>query len=122
MKDSAVVNPTPQASRFDSNISSREWCTCWFCETLYHRKQETRNACFVCGRSFCSGEHGIGLEKQEYMPLMFTDEDMQAMDKLKLAFATNGRFNPGKIFPTGASRVEVSQSAAVARTGADAYI
>ena len=69
-----------------------------------------------------SGEHGIGLEKQEYMPLMFTDEDMQAMDKLKLAFATNGRFNPGKIFPTGASRVEVSHSAAVARTGAGAYI
>ena len=69
-----------------------------------------------------SGEHGIGLEKQEYMPLMFTAEDMEAMEKLKPAFATNGMLNPGKIFPTGASHVPVPQSGAVARTGADAFI
>ena len=69
-----------------------------------------------------SGEHGIGLEKQEYMPLMFTDEDMEAMARLKPAFATNDMFNPGKVFPTGASRVDVSQAAAVAKAGADAYI
>ena len=69
-----------------------------------------------------SGEHGIGLEKQEYMPLMFTDEDMQAMAKLKPAFAADNVFNPGKIFPTGAPCVDVSGSAAIARTGAGAYI
>ena len=46
-----------------------------------------------------SGEHGIGLEKQEHMPLMFTDDDMEAMSKLKPAFATDLRFNPGKVFP-----------------------
>ena len=69
-----------------------------------------------------SGEHGIGLEKQEYMPLMFTDEDMEAMAKLKPAFATNDMLNPGKVFPTGASRVDISQAAAVTRAGADAYI
>ena len=69
-----------------------------------------------------SGEHGIGLEKQEYMPLMFTDEDMEAMAKLKPAFAADNVFNPGKIFPTGASCVDVSGSAAIARTGAGAYI
>ena len=69
-----------------------------------------------------SGEHGIGLEKQEYMPLMFTDADMEAMSRLLPAFATGGKLNPGKIFPTGASHHEVPQSAAVARTGADAYV
>ena len=69
-----------------------------------------------------SGEHGIGLEKQEYMPLMFTDDDMEVMAKLKPAFVTNDMFNPGKIFPTGASCVDVSQAAAVARAGADAYV
>ena len=69
-----------------------------------------------------SGEHGIGLEKQEYMPLMFTDEDMEAMAKLKPAFAADNVFNPGKIFPTEASCVDVSGSAAIARTGAGAYI
>ena len=69
-----------------------------------------------------SGEHGIGLEKQGYMPLMFTDDDMEAMGRLKPAFATNDMFNPGKIFPTGASCADVSQAAAVAKTGAGAYI
>ena len=69
-----------------------------------------------------SGEHGIGLEKQEYMPLMFTEDDMEAMARLKPAFATGDVFNPGKIFPNGASCVDLSHSAAVARAGADAYI
>ena len=69
-----------------------------------------------------SGEHGIGLEKQEYMPLMFSDDDMEAMARLKPAFSTNDIFNPGKIFPTGASCVDVSQAAAIARTGPGAYV
>ena len=69
-----------------------------------------------------SGEHGIGLEKQEYMPLMFNDKDLGAMARLGPAFGSDGMLNPGKIFPTGADRAHVSHSAAVARTGAGAYI
>ena len=69
-----------------------------------------------------SGEHGIGLEKQEYMPLMFTDDDMAAMAGLRPAFAARDMFNPGKVFPTGAPHAEVSHAAAVARTGAGAFI
>ena len=69
-----------------------------------------------------SGEHGIGLEKQQYMPLMFTDDDMEAMARLKPAFATDDMLNPGKVFPTGASCVDVSQAAAIARAGPSAYI
>ena len=69
-----------------------------------------------------SGEHGIGLEKQQYMHLMFTEEDLVAMAKLKPAFATNDMFNPGKIFPTGASCFDGSQAGAIARTGAGAYV
>ena len=69
-----------------------------------------------------SGEHGIGLEKQEYMPLMFTDDDMAAMAGLKPAFAAGDMFNPGKIFPTGAPHEGVSHAAAVARTGPGAFI
>ena len=56
------------------------------------------------------------------MPLMFTDDDMEAMARLKPAFATNDMFNPAKIFPTGASCSDLSRSAAVARAGADAWI
>ena len=69
-----------------------------------------------------SGEHGIGLEKQEYMPLMFSDEDMEAMGKLKPAFSSEGIFNPGKIFPTGAPCADMTSSSAIARTGVNTYI
>ncbi len=48
-----------------------------------------------------SGEHGIGLEKKEFMPLVFTEEDMAAMCLARDAFAPENRLNPGKIFPDG---------------------
>ena len=69
-----------------------------------------------------SGEHGIGLEKQEHMPLMFTEADMEAMARLRPSFATNSLFNPGKIFPTGSSCADFSQAAAIRRAGPGAYI
>ena len=69
-----------------------------------------------------SGEHGIGLEKQEYFSFMFDDDDMEAMARLKPAFATDDLFNPGKIFPSGASCVDMFQSAAISRAGVGAYI
>ncbi len=70
-----------------------------------------------------SGEHGIGLEKQEYMPLMFTDADMDVMARLRPSFSTNNIFNPGKIFPTGASCSDIRQmAAAIQRAGPGAYV
>ena len=69
-----------------------------------------------------SGEHGIGLEKQEYMPFMFNDDDMEAMARLKPAFDTRDMLNPAKIFPTGASCNEIAFAGAVARAGAGAWI
>jgi glycolate oxidase len=48
-----------------------------------------------------SGEHGIGLEKKEYMPLIYSNEDMVAMQQVRNAFAPDNRLNPGKIFPDG---------------------
>ena len=59
-------------------------------------------ACVEAGGAL-SGEHGIGIEKQAYMPLVFTDDDMAAMAKLRPAFGAGDRFNPGKIFPGGAT-------------------
>jgi len=69
-----------------------------------------------------SGEHGIGLEKQQYMPLMFNDDDLETMARLHPAFDTKGLLNPGKIFPTGSAPPSISQAAAVAKTGAGAFI
>ncbi|MGH7325147.1 MAG: FAD-binding oxidoreductase [Candidatus Rokuibacteriota bacterium] len=47
-----------------------------------------------------SGEHGIGLEKVDFMPFIFSVADLDFMQRLKRAFNPTGRCNPGKIFPT----------------------
>ncbi len=47
-----------------------------------------------------SGEHGVGLEKQAFMSWVFSEEDLEAMWKLKRAFDPLLSMNPGKIFPT----------------------
>ena len=46
-----------------------------------------------------SGEHGIGYEKRDYMPLLFSETDLNNMKMLKNIFDPEGLFNPGKIFP-----------------------
>ena len=69
-----------------------------------------------------SGEHGIGLEKQEYMPLMFSQKDMDAMAQLKPAFGSEEIFNPGKIFPTGASHGARHPEGGFAKTSANAFV
>lgn len=48
-----------------------------------------------------SGEHGIGIEKRDYMTLLFTTEDLAAMAGLKQCFDPYELFNPGKVFPAG---------------------
>ncbi|MBV8083388.1 MAG: FAD-binding protein [Chloroflexi bacterium] len=60
--------------------------------------QEFVEICVRAGGAL-SGEHGIGMEKQEFMPLVFNDDDLAAMRKLKAAFNPNHIFNPCKIFP-----------------------
>lgn len=47
-----------------------------------------------------SGEHGIGIEKRDLMPEMFTETDMQQQQRLKCAFDPSGLLNPGKVYPT----------------------
>jgi glycolate oxidase len=50
-----------------------------------------------------SGEHGIGLEKRDYMPLMFSAHDLAAQAALRRAFDTTGLANPGKVLPSPSS-------------------
>ncbi len=47
-----------------------------------------------------SGEHGIGLEKIDYMPLIFTEADLHAMQRVREAFNPRGLCNPGKVLPS----------------------
>jgi glycolate oxidase len=48
-----------------------------------------------------SGEHGIGLEKRDLMPLLFSEVDLDAQARLREALDPEGRFNPGSMLPAG---------------------
>jgi glycolate oxidase len=47
-----------------------------------------------------TGEHGVGVEKRDLMPTMFSDIDLAQQQRLKCAFDERGLLNPGKVFPT----------------------
>jgi len=55
-----------------------------------------------------SGEHGIGLEKKDYLTLIFSPDDLAAMAGLKRSFDPLMYFNPEKVFPTSFSCGEVA--------------
>ena len=67
---------------------------------------EIMKLCAEVGGSI-SGEHGIGLEKADFMPFIFSTADLALMQRLKNAFNPHGLCNPGKVFPTKKSCVEV---------------
>ncbi|MGI9371910.1 MAG: FAD-linked oxidase C-terminal domain-containing protein [Hyphomicrobiales bacterium] len=46
-----------------------------------------------------TGEHGVGVEKRDLMPEMFTETDMAHQQRVKCAFDAEGLLNPGKVFP-----------------------
>jgi glycolate oxidase len=48
-----------------------------------------------------TGEHGVGIEKRNLMPLLFSFDDLEMMQKLKAIFNPRGTLNPGKVLPGG---------------------
>ena len=59
---------------------------------------EIMEACVRLGGTI-SGEHGIGLEKQEAMRMVFSEDDFHAQRALKRAFDPKNLLNPGKVIP-----------------------
>jgi glycolate oxidase len=57
-------------------------------------------ACIEAG-GVLSGEHGIGLEKRDYMPLTFDVASLDAQARAREAFDPEGRLNPAKVLPLG---------------------
>ena len=47
-----------------------------------------------------TGEHGVGVEKRDLMPAMFSETDLNQQQRVKCAFDAQGLLNPGKVFPT----------------------
>src|SRR5437899_2604478 len=56
----------------------------------------------LCGEvgGVLTGEHGVGVEKRDLMPTMFSETDLAQQQRLKCAFDDKGLLNPGKVFPT----------------------
>jgi glycolate oxidase len=61
--------------------------------------KEILNACVAVGGSI-TGEHGVGMEKQGFMPLIFSVDDLAVMARVRSAVEPTGRFNPAKVLPT----------------------
>jgi glycolate oxidase subunit GlcD len=70
--------------------------------------REILAACVEAGGSI-SGEHGIGIEKREFVPLLFSEEDLAMMSDLRHAIDPAERSNPGKFFPDSLGCVEVGK-------------
>lgn len=64
--------------------------------------EEILHACLAVGGAL-SGEHGIGIEKSELMPLQFSPESLETMKRLKRTFDPANLSNPDKIFPMRAA-------------------
>ena len=58
-----------------------------------------------------SGEHGIGLEKRDLMPVQFTPADLEAQMRVKDVFDPSWLLNPAKVFPLAASASRRGQDA-----------
>lgn len=67
---------------------------------------EILKLCVRVGGSI-TGEHGIGLEKIDAMPLLFSPVDLALMERVRAVFNRNELCNPGKLLPTSKSCVEV---------------
>ena len=68
--------------------------------------------CVSVGGSI-TGEHGVGMEKNEIMSLLFSEDDLEVMRRLHDAFKPGSMLNPEKIFPSTRSCREIAASAAL---------
>ncbi|HWE39005.1 MAG TPA: FAD-linked oxidase C-terminal domain-containing protein [Isosphaeraceae bacterium] len=74
-------------------------------ERVLQASHEILDECIAVGGSV-TGEHGIGIEKLEFMPKLFGPEDLAAMVSLRAAFNPEGRCSPSKMLPGGGGCVE----------------
>jgi len=69
-------------------------------QRVHDAGDEILRTCVAVG-GVLSGEHGIGMEKREAMPMIFTPDDLDVQARLRDAFDPSGRANPGKVLPRG---------------------
>ena len=77
---------------------------------VLNASHEILDECLRCGGSV-TGEHGIGVEKIDFMPKMFSAEDLAMMVRLRTAFNPDNRCSPRKMLPTAGACIEPSRPA-----------
>src|SRR4029077_6357723 len=70
--------------------------------------KEIMETCVAAG-GVLSGEHGIGLEKRDYMGLIFSEDDLDAQARLREVFDPDGMCNPYKVLPAGSRCGDLQQ-------------
>jgi glycolate oxidase subunit GlcD len=87
------LHPNISFDRRDADLADRVQLAC----------REIMAACVEAGGSI-TGEHGVGSDKIDYMPLIFDPDTLAAMRAVRLAFDPDERANPGKVVPLHACR------------------
>ena len=72
--------------------------------------EEILEACTAVG-GVITGEHGVGVEKRDFMHLVFEPKDLEPMYRLRETFNPEGACNPGKLIPTTRFCVESNPKA-----------
>ena len=80
-------------------------------ERVHLAGRDIIEACVAVG-GVLSGEHGIGLEKRDFMPLTFDAVSLEAQACAREAFDPQGRMNPAKVLPLGSRCGELVLDAA----------
>ncbi len=69
-------------------------------ERVHAAGKDIIEACVAVG-GVLTGEHGVGLEKRDFMGLTFTAADLEQQACVRSAFDPSGRMNPAKVLPIG---------------------
>ena len=77
-------------------------------ERVYAAGTEILDACLAAG-GVLTGEHGVGIEKRDLMPRMFSPDDLDAQARLRDAFDPDGVANPQKVLPRGSRCGEIQR-------------
>ena len=87
------LHPNISFDRRDPSLASR----------VHQASAEIMEACVAAGGSI-TGEHGVGSDKRDYMPLVFDAATLDAMCAVRRVFDPLERANPGKVLPIHSCR------------------
>jgi glycolate oxidase len=78
-------------------------------QRVLRASHEILDECLRCGGSV-TGEHGIGVEKIDFMPKLFSPDDLGMMLRLRSAFNPDNRCSPAKMLPTAGACIEPTKA------------